>query len=745
MNGGKSFQDKFTALRKQAEQLIEADESAEEGVSSEYIKVLIHELQTHQIELELQNNDLRQTQEALNKSRKKFSDLYDFAPVGYLTVSQSGLITEANLRCAELLGIERGKLINTRFSAFINNEEQDVYYTFRKTLLSQKNAQTCTLRMQKQKGELFYAQLKSSYSEALDSQAEQFRIAIIDIDAQKKADALIKILSQAIEQSPVTVMITDTTAKIEYVNHAFEEISGYQAHEVIGRNPRLLQSGNTPKEEYIEMWQCINRGDAWEGIFQNRKKNGELYWEHVHIAPVFDASGMTSHYLAIKQDMTKHQQQEELIQHQAQYDFLTDLPNRFLALDRLSQYINDAKRNNEYVALLFLDLDDFKKVNDSMGHHLGDRLLIEVANRLQDSLRSSDTIGRFGGDEFIIVVAGLQKSADVLPVLETILEQSRQIYNIEDRELLITVSIGIAMFPEDGKDSQTLLKNVDIAMYHAKNLGRNTYSFFTDAMNREAARRLSIEEQMHGALTRNEFQVFYQPIIDIQNGKMIGAEALLRWQNSVLGDISPEEFIPIAEQTGQIVPIGEFVLRQALEVTAYCQQHYKPEFRIAVNISPRQFRDTNLLECIKNGLNDFNISNGTLALEVTEGIMLNSFSGVEETLNAIHHLGVRISMDDFGTGYSSLNYLRVYPFDVLKIDRSFIRDLSSDIKDRQLVIAAIAMGKSLGLNIVAEGVETKAQFDYLKQLNCDYAQGYFFDKPMPAIELTALLDRAGLT
>jgi len=735
MKRGDIASDKFVLLREQAEQLLALESDDLPTRLPNEINALLLELQTHQIELELQNDDLRQTQEALNISRKKFSDLYDFAPIGYLTISASGLILEANLTSAELLGIERGRLIKQRFSAFIADEDQDIFFIFRKHLLQRKESQRCELRLRKNNGELFHSQLKSTLNAEVDGDSDQFRIVIIDISEQTKAEQLIKTLSQVVEQSPVSVVITDTDANIEYVNNAFQQVSGYSANEVIGRNPRFLQSGNTPPHHFSELWKNLNRGDAWQGVFHNRKKNGELYWEHVHIAPVLDSAGVIRHYLAVKQDITQHHEQEMKILHQAHYDHLTNLPNRFLALDRLSQLIIEAERNKDKVALLFLDLDDFKKVNDTLGHQIGDQLLIAVASRFRGTIRNSDTLGRFGGDEFIILIGGLETATDVLPVLENLLSESRKPYSIDGRELLITASMGIAIFPDDGDSSHKLLRKVDIAMYHSKAQGRNTYSFFTAAMNRDVERRLSLEEQMHGALRRKEFDVFYQPIIEIASGQTIGAEALLRWHNPKLGNISPEEFIPVAEQTGMIIDIGQFVLQQALTETANWQRDIFPQFRIAVNLSPRQFRDKNLIAMVEKAITQSQITFGSLELEVTEGVMLDDYTDVAGILPALRQLGVSISMDDFGTGFSSLSYLRTYPFDILKIDRSFIRDIGSDKKDRDLISAAVLMGKSLGMKLIAEGVETAEQLKYLKGIDCDYAQGYFFHKPMTAQDM----------
>jgi len=552
-----------------------------------------------------------------------------------------------------------------------------------------------------------------------------------DITDRKKAEDQIRKLSTAVEQSPASVMITDTEERIEYVNSTFERVSGYSADEVIGQKPRFLQSGNTSPKTYAELWQALNDGQAWKGVLENRKKNGDSFWEQLNIAPVLDESGNARHYLSVAEDITQKKQQQERILHQAHFDALTDLPNRFLALDRLKQVINDT-RHDEPVAVLFLDLDDFKKVNDSLGHETGDKLLIEAAERLTQTVRSADTVARLGGDEFIILLQGLKNAADTRPVVEHLLKQFRAPFRVDGRELMLTVSIGIAIYPDNGKSSSELLRNADSAMYHAKELGRNTFSYFTESMNQAVSRRLELEEQIHGALERGEFNVLYQPQIDIRNNAVIGAEALLRWHNPALGQVSPEEFIPIAEQNGLIIPIGYFVLTQALEVLANWQQHTSRNLRMAVNLSPRQFRDTELLNNIKSAINQAGVSPESLELEITEGVLISGQSHIDDTLIELNELGVLLALDDFGTGYSSLSYLRRYPFNVLKIDRSFVRDISIDTADKELISAAIAMSHALGLKVVAEGAETQEQLSLLEQLNCDIAQGYLFSKPVPS-------------
>jgi diguanylate cyclase (GGDEF)-like protein/PAS domain S-box-containing protein len=442
---------------------------------------------------------------------------------------------------------------------------------------------------------------------------------------------------------------------------------------------------------------------------------------------------------AIAVDITKRKQQEDQIIRQAHYDTLTDLPNRFLTMDRLSQLIKEANRDKTQVAILFLDLDDFKKVNDTLGHDTGDKLLKQAALRLQASVRTGDTVGRLGGDEFIVLLGNMNNASDARPVAESLLKQFRESFHIDGREMILTVSIGISIYPDDSNKPLELLSKSDSAMYHSKAQGRNTYSYFTDEMNRDVSRRLLLEGLMAGALEQGEFQVYYQPKVDLQSGKIAGVEALLRWHNPTLGEVEPKEFIPIAEQSGLIVPLGQFVITESLKISPILQRQLGRPLSIAVNLSPRQFRDPNLLAFIKQVLHHPSMRNTTFELEITEGVLMSGQSYIKDTLLAISRLGVNLAMDDFGTGYSSLSYLRNYPFNVLKIDREFVKGICTSNADRELVNAAIAMAHGLGLKVVAEGIETQEQCNLLTTQGCDFGQGYLFSRPLTTQMVSQLL------
>jgi diguanylate cyclase (GGDEF)-like protein/PAS domain S-box-containing protein len=590
------------------------------------------------------------------------------------------------------------------------------------------------------------------YTETYRGLVERFRDSIqlsVDLIYQNHMSSLetartkeqMRILSQAVEQNPISIMITDAYANIEYVNLAFEKVTGYSAKEVKGKNPRLLKSGKTPQHIYNDLWKAITTQSTWEGELENRRKNGELYWEQVHIGPVLDGQGKTLHYLAMREDITEQKKQAEVIEHQAFYDPLTDLPNRALVLDRLNQLLVEVKRNDRHLAVMFLDLDDFKKINDSLGHIEGDNLLVQAAQRLRAAVREIDTVGRLGGDEFVVLVGNIKGASDIHFIAENLLDRFHSNFQLGDRNVMVTASLGVAIYPQDGDSGTELLRNADVAMYCAKEQGGNTYCYFTEKMNQEVSRRFLIEEQLHGGLARGEFHVHYQPLTDTRTGKTISAEALLRWDNSVLGSVSPEEFIPIAERTRLIIQIGRFVISDALQWVALWKKLLKRDFKIAVNLSPHQLRDDMLVPFIEETLKQNRVEGNALELEITEGVLLQGHPYVENALKSLNQLGVTIALDDFGTGYSSLNYLRKYPFNKLKIDQSFIKGINIDSTDRVLVNTSINMAHSLGLEVVAEGVETREQLQLLSEQRCDTVQGFLLSRPIVPEQLTTLISR----
>ncbi|NRF67128.1 EAL domain-containing protein [Aquincola sp. S2] len=436
----------------------------------------------------------------------------------------------------------------------------------------------------------------------------------------------------------------------------------------------------------------------------------------------------------LQREVDERRRAEGRLHYQAQYDGLTDLPNRMLAMDRLSQAMLACQRSGEHVVLVFLDLDDFKKVNDTLGHAVGDALLVQAAQRLRHAVRAQDTVARHGGDEFLVILGGLKSPEDAEAIAEKILQAFAPSFHLGESELVVTPSLGLAVYPEDGHDPSLLLRNADLAMYDAKEAGRNTWRFFNQLVHDRSVRLLAIEHRLRGALQRDELVLLYQPFVETSSHRVVGAEALLRWNSPDDGLVGPDAFISVAEHTGLIVEIGDWVMRRACAQLAAWRNAGAPDFRMAVNVSPRQFRGDKLLAQVRECLASHALPAGALQIEVTEGLLIRNQPEVRETLLALGELGVRLAMDDFGTGYSSLSYLKRFPFDTLKIDREFVRDLGQDPDDRALVTATIRMGKGLGLSVVAEGVETAQQLQFLAEQECDLVQGFLFGEPVHPAE-----------
>lgn len=531
---------------------------------------------------------------------------------------------------------------------------------------------------------------------------------------------------RVIESSLEGILITDEHARIIAVNPAFTRLTGYTADEVIGQDPSLLSSGRHGKAFYAQMWASLREHGHWQGEVWNRRKNGEIYPELLTITAITDRDGRLTNYAALFSDISQLKESEARIRHLAYYDPLTGLPNRRLLEDRLEVAIAHAHRSKTRAAVMFIDLDRFKRINDSLGHQVGDRLLIEIARRLRECLREDDTVARMGGDEFLVILSELGAPDAAAHTAHRVIESLRQPLRVDERELIVTTSIGISIYPDDGEDPATLIKNADVAMYRAKDEGRNSFQLYQPAMNARSVEHLALESALHRALSRRELIVHYQPVVTAHEGRTVAAEALLRWQHPDLGLVAPADFIPLAEETGLIVPIGEWVLRTACaQQRAWCSDTETP-LRMLVNISARQFRDDGFVDMIGRVIADTGIAPDLLTLELTESMLMNDNERSAALLAQLRHLGVRIALDDFGTGYSSLAYLKRFPIDELKIDRLFIRDIDRHAHDNALAGAIVALAHSLGLRVVAEGVERPEQVALLRAHGCDLLQGFHF-------------------
>jgi diguanylate cyclase (GGDEF)-like protein/PAS domain S-box-containing protein len=561
----------------------------------------------------------------------------------------------------------------------------------------------------------------------------------------RRTQANLQLASSVIEHGSEGVMITDAQSKILRVNEAFCRITGYSEAEVVGLSPSVLNSGRHDAAFYQKMWQTLEKTGQWRGEIWNRRKNGEVYPEWLTISAIRNDQGRVTHFAALFSDVTEQKATEERIHRLAFYDALTGLPNRPMLEDHLRLALSAARRQQKTVALMFLDIDHFKQINDSMGHAAGDLLLKETAQRILSCVREGDTVSRMGGDEFVILLPDCGElsqaiSPGAISVAEKIQKTLAQPVQLAGHEVSVTVSIGIALYPSDALNGSDLVKHADIAMYHAKSQGRDNFQFYTVQMNEALMERLSLERAMKKAIEENQFRLYYQPRIDVKSGRIVGLEALIRWQHQELGSISPARFIPLAEETGHILPIGEWVLRTACQ---QCQEWigsglWKGMGTMAVNVSPRQFQQAGFVDVVHDALAESGLTPERLEIEVTEGTLIHG-SAPEATLISLRELGVQVAIDDFGTGYSSLSYLKRFPLDVLKIDQSFIRDLSDNPNDAAITLAIISMAKNLQLRVVAEGVETPEQYAFLKSNGCDECQGYLFSKPQPVESIAQIL------
>ncbi|PXW91130.1 PAS domain S-box-containing protein/diguanylate cyclase (GGDEF)-like protein [Nitrosomonas sp. Nm84] len=546
------------------------------------------------------------------------------------------------------------------------------------------------------------------------------------------ANEKFNIMLQALQQSPNAIAITDTKLDIIYANQGYEKLSAHFNNESSDKalNNLLRNQMSNLTEEDIRRGLLIN--NYWTGEIQTLDKNNRQHWEHVQISSILDKSGNPNNYLLIRENITKQKTHEDKLRQLALFDQLTGLPNRRLIIHRLNQLIEVAKKSGQRVAVIFLDLDDFKKINDSMGHESGDELIVNIAGRINAILRTNDMLGRFGGDEFIILMENLDDIASIQQLMGRIKDLFSKSCQIRNRNFPISASMGVAVYPDDGDTPSLLIRSADTAMYYSKKNGRNTYTFHTKSMNQIAEYRLKLEEQLNKALGLGEFKVFYQPQVDIVSRKIIGFEALIRWHNSELGEVSPDEFIPLAEQTDLIIQIGQFVLDQALMQLSIWQKTQDQSLKMAVNFSPRQFYDPLLFATIQNALAKHKLSANSLDVEITEGLLMSKNSYVFDTLTSLRECNIMITMDDFGTGYSSLSYLNRYPFNMIKIDRSFIKSITTDTQSQHLVRSIITMAHGIGYKVIAEGVEDADQLNILSRYKCDYAQGYYFGKPSSA-------------
>ncbi|WP_285960168.1 EAL domain-containing protein [Pseudomonas tohonis] len=674
---------------------------------------------------------VKETQQQLKISEEKFARAFHASPDGLLiTRLADGRLIEANEGFTRITGYtarEAADRSTLELGIWANPEDRQQMV---RVISDQGSLRHFTAPVRTKGGSIRLCEL-TAQPIPINGEACVLTIARDITERQHMQEKLLQ-AATVFESTAEGVMITDTEQRITAVNRAFTEITGYSEAEALGQSPRLLASGQHDSAFYAAMWHQLAADGHWQGEIWNRRKNGEPYPEWLTISAVRNRDDQITHFVGVFADISTLKHAQARLDYQAHHDPLTGLPNRILFESRLQAALLDATTDAQQGAVLFIDLDRFKHINDSLGHPVGDLLLKSIAARLKDQLRDIDTVARLGGDEFIILLPGLHNAADAEHVASKVLACFSAPFEADDHEFFTSASIGISLYPEHGNDVATVVKNADAAMYRAKSKGRNRIEFYTRDLTFQANERMALEIELRRALERGELSLYYQPKLCLQNRRLIGAEALIRWHHPLFGEISPERFIPLAEENGLILPLGDWVLAEACRQMREWQDRHAPFGPLSVNLAGAQLRQPQLVERIDRLLQDTGVVPCHLQLEITEGFIMSQAEEALAVLHALKALGVQLAIDDFGTGYSSLSYLKRLPLDIIKIDKSFVRGLPDDLEDAAIARAIIALGRSMQLTVIAEGVETHAQEAFLTAEGCEQIQGYVVSRPLPA-------------
>lgn len=683
----------------------------------------------------------RCTEQTLHEQQDRYHAIVSQASDGIVLVdAETSVFVDFNDAACSALGYTREEfsvLSVPDIEAFENLQEVARH----KQRMIQRGGDVFETRHRSKSGEVRDVRVSAR---AISLHGREYISAIFsDITELRQSEAKLRLLATVFAHGGEAIAITDSDNNIVEVNDSFTRLTGYTVDEVRGRNPRVLASGQTPRETYLQMWESLGKYDYWQGEVWDQHKSGHVYPKLLTITVVRDHHNHVVNYVASFTDITRRVEAEQQAYYLAYHDSLTGLPNRANLRGRLDQTLASARRDSRQVAVLFLDLDRFKSINDSLGHAAGDALLMEVAHRLRCAVRESDTVARLGGDEFVVILAESDTTGAAL-VAGKVLESLSQPFQVAGREFHTTSSIGISMFPEDGGDPDELMQHADSAMYFAKSQGRANYQFFAASMSRNSIERMELEHELRVALQQHQFSLHYQPQINAETGRVVGMEALIRWNHPVRGMISPGTFIPVAEETGLIVALGNWVLNEACRELKQWQERGISGVRMAVNLSARQLRQVNLNDLVATALTGHGLSGSDLELELTESVVMHDPENAIQVFKTLRGMGVHLAIDDFGTGYSSLSYLKLLPINRLKLDQSFVKDIEHDPNDAAISAATIALAHSLGLEVVAEGVETPAQHNFLIDKSCDSLQGFLFSRPLPAAEAISFLLASGV-
>jgi diguanylate cyclase (GGDEF)-like protein/PAS domain S-box-containing protein len=678
----------------------------------------------------------------LRESEARFRDLFEHSPVAYQSLDEQGGYLDVNDRLCQLLGYSRDELLRLSFCRFFSERTLSLFPDYLSQFLHDGSAEY-ELELKRKNGSLVTVLLSGAVQRNDKGNFIRAHCILHDITERKRAEESLRIAAATFETHEA-IMVTDAKGDILRVNRAFQTITGYSLDEVVGRNPRILSSGRHDKAFYAGIWQHLLTMGFWEGEIWDRRKSGEIYPKYVTITALKDAQDKTTEYVAIFSDITERKRNEQAIHDLAFYDPLTHLPNRRLLLDRFHQALTASERSKQYGGVLFLDMDKFKVLNDTLGHNYGDLMLIEVAERIKSSVREVDTVARLGGDEFVVLIENMGRTInDVSQKTSLIAEKVRAAlampYHINQHVHHSSPSIGVCLYCGKTVPVDDLLKHADIAMYQAKSAGRNTVRLFDPVLQRAVELRAELEADLRHAIADQQLQLYYQIQMDSDHHPQ-GAEALIRWMHPVRGMVPPAQFIPLAEESALIQDIGRWVINSACrQLAVWSRSDVTRPLRLAINVSAYQFRMPEFVASIETAVQEHGIDPSRLKLELTESVIVSDIADVVSKMHALKALGIRLSLDDFGTGYSSLSYLKRLPIDQIKIDQSFVRDIASHSNDAVMVKTIIDMAKNFNLNVIAEGVETEAQLAFLKENGCLAFQGYLFGKPMPIEQFEALL------
>jgi diguanylate cyclase (GGDEF)-like protein/PAS domain S-box-containing protein len=682
------------------------------------------------------------------QSERRLNSIINSSMDGVIQLDSNGIITGWSERAESILGWLSDDMVGQNITTHVipMNQEGLEHYSQINDLLS-KYANTTPverieLKASAQSGDVIDVELSVSNISLSSDSEDEFIALIRDISRKKELLDRFELSYMFFNSSSEAMFITDAENKIIAINPSFTQVTGYVQEEVLGKTPSILNSGRQDTQFFEAMWNELKLNGSWRGEIWNKRKDGTAIIGMLSISTIFNENGSIHKRVAIFSDITDKKKNKDIIWRQANFDSITNLPNRHMFSNKLEDMIKHSKRYNSSFALMFIDLDRFKEVNDSLGHEAGDDLLKQVSSRLTDCVRESDTVARLGGDEFTIILDDIAEAQHISKVAQTIVEEIAKPFNISEEKVYISASIGIASFPHDAKHMDDLLSKSDQAMYQAKTLGKNRYALFTREIHEKAKRKIDLVNSLRTAIANNEFSLNYQPIIELNTGRIVKAEALLRWINPEKGFISPADFIPIAEDAGFINEIGEWVFNEAVKEVAHIRQSIDPSFQININKSPLQFARKNDHDSWLELLGEYNLSGSSIGLEITEGVLMGSPENVKHQLLEFRDSGIEISIDDFGTGYSSLAYLQDFDIDYLKIDQKFTRGVTEGDRtdgNKTLIESIIAMAHKLNIKVVAEGVETQEQLDFMKSVKCDYVQGYFISTPLTADDFEVLL------